>query len=53
MLALFLFIFAIVFFIIAGFVAVPEPWHNRLVCFGLACLAGAELVSKIPALTGH
>ena len=32
---------------IAGFVAVPDPWHNRLICFGLACFAGAEFASKI------
>jgi hypothetical protein len=45
-LSLILLVFALVMFIVAGFVAVPEPWHNRLVCFGLACLAGAMLFEK-------
>ncbi len=47
MLSMFLFVIAIVLFAIAGFVAVPDPWHNRLICFGLACFAGAEFASKI------
>lgn len=50
MLSLFLFMIAIVLFGIAGFIAVPDPWHNRLICFGLACFAGAELASRMPTL---
>ncbi len=46
MLILILLVFALVCFIVAGFVGVPEPWHNRLVCFGLACLAGAQLLER-------
>lgn len=46
MLILILLIFALVCFIVAGFVGVPEPWHNRLVCFGLACIAGAMLLER-------
>jgi hypothetical protein len=52
MLALFLFVISILLFLLAAF-QVPEPsnpWHNRLVCFGLMCLAGAELASKMPGL---
>lgn len=45
-LSLVLLVFALVLFTVAGFVAVPDPWHNRLICFGLACLAAAMLFEK-------
>ncbi len=46
MLILILLVFALVCFIVAGFIGVSDPWHNRLVCFGLACLAGAALLER-------
>ena len=48
MLSLILVVFAFVLFVIAGF-AKPEPdspLRVRLVCFGLACLAAAEIVVR-------
>ena len=36
--------FALVFFVIAA-LAPAEPWRWRLLCFGLACLAGAFLLA--------
>ena len=51
MLSLILLVFALVLFLIAGLVgAAVEPWRNRLVCFGLACLAGAEIVGRVPGI---
>ena len=50
MLPIFLFVIAIALFIVAGAIAIPEPWHNRLVCFGLAAFAGAELAAKYSTL---
>lgn len=47
MLQLLLFVFAFVLFLVAGLIAVPEPWHNKLVCLGLACLT---LALAIPTL---
>jgi cytochrome c oxidase assembly factor CtaG len=47
MLSLILLVFAFVLFVIAGFVRPePEPWRARMVCFGLACLALAEIVTR-------
>jgi hypothetical protein len=50
MLSLILLVFALVLFVIAGFVNPAEPWRGRLLCFGLACLAGAELAGRVPVL---
>ncbi len=51
MLSLILLVFALVLFVIAGAVRPePEPWRSRLVCFGLACLAGAEIARNVPLL---
>ena len=50
MLSLILLVFALVLFIIAGFVNPVDPWRGKLLCFGLACLAGAELVSRAAPL---
>lgn len=47
MLVLILFVFALVLFVVAS-APVPDPWHNRLVCWGLACMAGAELLRAMP-----
>ncbi len=46
-----LMVFAVVLFVLAAFIQPPDPnpWRGRLVCIGLACLAGAELVARIPA----
>lgn len=47
MLSLILYVFALVLFILAGFLNPPnEPWRSKLVCFGLACIAGAEIVAR-------
>ena len=44
MLSLILLVFALVLFLLAGLMNPPDsPWRSKLVCFGLACLAGAEL----------
>jgi ABC-type transport system involved in multi-copper enzyme maturation permease subunit len=43
MLSLILLVFALVLFIIAGFVNPVDPWRGKLLCFGLACMAGAEI----------
>jgi hypothetical protein len=45
---LFLFVLAIVLFMVASFISPtePNPWRNRLVCFGLVCFAAAELFGK-------
>ncbi len=45
MLSMILLIFALVLFVVAGSF-VPEPWKDRLVCYGLACLTGAWIVEK-------
>jgi hypothetical protein len=43
-------VFALVLFLIAAF-RVTEPERGRLVCFGLACIALAELLRGVgPAL---
>ena len=52
MLDLILLVFALVLFVLAGFVPVPEPWPWRwpwrLVCFGLAFVAGAFILGGLP-----
>ena len=53
MLSLILFVFALVLFTVAGLVNPAEPWRDRLVCYGLACLAGAFLVEKGAPLLGR
>lgn len=51
MLSLILLVFALVLFVVAAFVnPAPEPWRNRLICFGLACWVGAEIVRNAPLL---
>lgn len=50
MLPTLLFLLSIVFFFIAGAIAVPEPWRDRLICFGLTCFAAAEFTSKMAGL---
>jgi hypothetical protein len=52
MLSLILYVFALVLFMLAGFVNLPSdnPWRSRLVCFGLACMVGAEIASHAPLL---
>jgi len=50
MIALILVVFAFVLFILAGFRPEAEsPLRSRLVCFGLACLAGAEIIVRAAA----
>jgi hypothetical protein len=40
-----LFMAASILFLVAGFAFPPEnPWHNRLVCIGLAAISIAFLV---------
>ena len=49
MLSIILLVFALVLFAVAGFINPPDsPWRSKLVCFGLACLAGADLVRTFP-----
>ena len=45
MLSLILTVFALVLFVLAGFTPAPpdSASRSRLVCFGLACLAGAPI----------
>lgn len=51
MLYIILLVFAFVLFVLAGAIRPEaEPWRGRLVCFGLACLALAMLVAKVPLL---
>ncbi len=50
MLILILLVFALVMFCIAGAISVPDPWHNRLVCFGLACVTGALILERATPL---
>jgi hypothetical protein len=53
MLSLILLVFAFVLFVIAGAVNPPEnPWRSRLVCFGLACVALADIVVRAPGALG-
>jgi hypothetical protein len=52
MLSLILLVFALVLFVVAGFVNPAEPWRGRLLCFGLACLAGAEIIGRGALLHG-
>ena len=53
MLSLILLVFAFSLFVIAAFARPePEPWRGRMFCFGLACLALAEIVTHgAPLLT--
>ena len=44
MLSLILLVFALVLFIIAALVNPVDPWRGRLLCYGLACWVGAEIV---------
>ncbi len=44
MLSLILLVFALVLFVVAGFGA-AEPWRGRLLCCGLACWVGAEIMT--------
>jgi hypothetical protein len=57
MLTLILWIFALVFFIIAGAITNlpnPDPWRYRFICFGLACWVGGEIArSASGLLSGH
>jgi hypothetical protein len=48
MLSLILLVFALVLFLLAAWVNPPDPWRGRLMCFGLACMAGADLVARFP-----
>ena len=45
-----LLVFALVLFVIGSFVNPVDPWRGRLLCLGLACIAGAEIVSRVPLL---
>jgi hypothetical protein len=41
-------IIAIVLFVVSGsFVPEPHPWHNRLICWGLAFFAASFLLLKM------
>ena len=48
MLSLILLVFALVLFFLAAFVPAPPEsvLRSRLVCFGLACIAGAEILRQ-------
>ena len=48
MLSLILLVFALVLFAIAAAVNPPDtnPVRSRLVCLGLACLAGTEILAR-------
>ena len=50
MLSLLLLVFALVLFVIGAFVNPVDPWRGRLLCLGLACIAGADIVSHVPLL---
>jgi hypothetical protein len=52
-LAALLFILAIVLFLVASSVALPDGRYSRLVCWGLASLAGALAAVSIPGLLPH
>ena len=49
MLSLILLVFALVLFLLAAFQNLPTYPGGRLVCFGLACLTGAELLARASA----
>jgi hypothetical protein len=52
MLSLILLVFALVLFVVGAFANPVDPWRGRLLCLGLACMAGAEIVSRgAPLLT--
>ena len=53
MLSMILLVFALVLFVIGAFANPVDPWRGRLLCLGLACMAGAELVSHVPSLAGR
>lgn len=46
MLSLILLVFALVLFLVAAFVNPVDPWRGKLLCLGLACMAGAEIVVR-------
>lgn len=48
MLSMILLVFALVLAAIAGFLDDPNPWRGRLLCFSVACIAGAFLFDKAP-----
>lgn len=50
MLSLVLLVFALVLFVVGAAVNPVDPWRGRLLCLGLACMAGAEIVSRVPLL---
>ena len=49
MLSLILLVFALVLFLLAAFNNAPSDPRGRLACFGLACLAGAEIAIRASA----
>ncbi len=51
MISLILLVFALVLFVVAGAINAAEPWRGKLLCIGLACWVGAELVTRaLPTL---
>jgi hypothetical protein len=50
MLSLILLVFALVLFVVGAFVNPVDPWRGRLLCLGLACLAGAEILRQAVTL---
>ena len=51
MLSLILLVFALVLFVIGAFVNPVDPWRGRrLLCLGLACIAGAEILRQAVTL---
>jgi uncharacterized membrane protein YczE len=48
--SLILLVFAVVLSVVAALVNPPDPWRGKLLCFALACLAGAELAGRVPLL---
>ncbi len=50
MLSLILLVFALVLAVIAGALNQPDPWRGRLLCFAIACMAGAEIVNRAAPL---
>ena len=49
MLSLILLVFALVLILLAAFNNAPSDPRGRLACFGLACLAGAEIAIRASA----
>lgn len=47
-----LFVFALVMLVVSA-LAPAEPWRWRLLCFGLACLAGAFVVGGLSLAVVH